>query len=72
MSLKPTKNIAFVFKLLVIYLEFSKPLQKRIKTTEELTKDNTNLTQILALNYGGRGEITMAVNNINHNKVKKN
>jgi len=44
--------------------EFSKPLQKRIKKTEELTKDNTNLTQILALNYGGRAEITMAVNTL--------
>ena len=44
--------------------EFSKALQKRIKTTEELTKDNTNLTQILALNYGGRAEITHAVNQL--------
>ena len=43
---------------------FSKPLQQRIKQTEELTKDNTNLTQILALNYGGRAEITMAVNDL--------
>ena len=44
--------------------EFSQPLQKRIKQTEELTKLNTNLTQILALNYGGRAEITMAVNQL--------
>ena len=44
--------------------EFSKPLQKRIKKTEELTKDNNNLIQILALNYGGRAEITMAVNTL--------
>ena len=44
--------------------EFSKPLQKRIKKTEELTKNNTNLRQILALNYGGRAEITMAVNSL--------
>jgi len=44
--------------------EFSKSLQKRIKETEELTKDNNNLTHILALNYGGRAEITMAVNNL--------
>jgi len=44
--------------------EFSKPLQKRIKKTEELTKDNSNLIQILALNYGGRAEITMAVNTL--------
>ena len=44
--------------------EFSKPLQKRITETEELTKTNTNLTQILALNYGGRAEITSAVNTL--------
>jgi undecaprenyl diphosphate synthase len=43
---------------------FSKPLQKRILETQELTKDNTNLTQILALNYGGRAEITYAVNSL--------
>jgi undecaprenyl diphosphate synthase len=43
---------------------FSKALQKRIKETEELTKDNTRLTQILALNYGGRAEITNAVNHL--------
>ena len=43
---------------------FSKALQKRIKETEELTKGNTSLTQILALNYGGRAEITQAVNTL--------
>ena len=43
---------------------FSKALQKRIKATEELTKNNTSLTQILALNYGGRSEITHAVNTL--------
>lgn len=43
---------------------FSKSLQKRIKKTEELTKDNKSLTQILALNYGGRAEITHAVNTL--------
>lgn len=44
--------------------EFSASLKKRIKDTEELTKTNTNLTQILALNYGGRAEITLAVNRL--------
>jgi len=43
---------------------FSKSLQKRIRETEELTKSNTSLTQILALNYGGRAEITHAVNTL--------
>ncbi len=43
---------------------FSKSLQKRIRKTEEETQGNTNLTQILALNYGGRAEITFAVNRL--------
>lgn len=43
---------------------FSKTLQKRIKETQERTKNNTSLTQILALNYGGRAEITHAVNTL--------
>jgi len=52
------------FKAIGNIYEFSKPLQKRILQTEELTKTNTNLTQILALNYGGRAEITSAVNTL--------
>jgi len=43
---------------------FSASLQERIKKTEELTRNNTSLTQILALNYGGRAEITHAVNRL--------
>ncbi|WP_309498913.1 polyprenyl diphosphate synthase [Sulfurovum sp.] len=43
---------------------FNKPLRDRIKITEELTRKNTNLIQILALNYGGRAEITSAVNRL--------
>ena len=43
---------------------FSKALQKRIKDTEEATKDHTNLIQILALNYGGRAEIISGVNSL--------
>ncbi|WP_295419698.1 polyprenyl diphosphate synthase [Sulfurovum sp.] len=43
---------------------FSASLQKRIADTEELTRSNTSLTQILALNYGGRAEITAAVNKL--------
>lgn len=41
---------------------FSKKLQKRIIDTQEATKDNSKLTQILALNYGSRAEIVDAVN----------
>lgn len=43
---------------------FSSALQKCIRDTEEVTKDNTNLIQVLALNYGGRAEITTAVNSL--------
>ncbi|MBT8348259.1 MAG: di-trans,poly-cis-decaprenylcistransferase [Sulfurovum sp.] len=52
------------FKAIGCLDQFSKSLQKRITKTEELTKANTNLTQILALNYGGRSEITLAVNKL--------
>lgn len=43
---------------------FSKSLQERIRYTESMTKTHTSLTQILALNYGGRDEITGAVNRL--------
>ncbi len=43
---------------------FSQKLQERIRKVEEQTKHNTTLTQILALNYGGRAEITAAVNQL--------
>jgi len=52
------------FKAIGALDEFSKALQKRIAKTEELTSNNTNLTQILALNYGARSEITFAVNTL--------
>ena len=42
----------------------SPKLQQRIKETTEATKNNTDLTHILALNYGGRAEITLAVNRL--------
>jgi len=44
--------------------KFTKALQDRIRITEELTKGNKSLTQILALNYGGRSEIVSAVNSL--------
>jgi len=43
---------------------FSKSLQNRINNTQKLTQNNTSLTQILALNYGGRAEITSTVNTL--------
>jgi len=41
--------------------KFSKKLQKRIEETKEKTKNFTKLTQVLALNYGSRNEITRAI-----------
>lgn len=44
--------------------KFSKTLQNTIKITKQKTKNNTALTQILALNYGARDEIVRACNKI--------
>ncbi len=44
--------------------KFSKTLRDQINSIEEKTKNNSSLTQVLALNYGGRDEIVRAVNTI--------
>jgi len=41
--------------------KFSDKLKKRIESTKEATKNFKKLTQVLALNYGSRDEITRAV-----------
>ena len=41
---------------------FSKRLKETIAKTKELTKNNTSLTQILALNYGAQDELIRAIN----------
>jgi len=43
---------------------FSVKLQKTISDLKEKTKNNTRLTQVLALNYGARDEIVRAVNSL--------
>jgi len=48
--------------------KFSNKLKKRIQVTKEKTKNNKKLTQILALNYGSKNEITRAVKKL----IKKN
>jgi undecaprenyl diphosphate synthase len=48
--------------------KFSNKLKDRIEYTKEVTKNNKKLTQVLALNYGSRDEITRAVKKM----VKKN
>ena len=40
---------------------FSNQLRETIEKTKELTKNNSNLVQILALNYGARDEIVRSV-----------
>ena len=49
--------------------ELSEDIVKSIEDLEEATKDNTGLTFTIALNYGGRDEITRAVRKISE-KVK--
>ncbi len=44
--------------------KFSDKLKKRIEITKEKTKNNKKLTQVLALNYGSKNEITRAVKKI--------
>jgi undecaprenyl diphosphate synthase len=43
---------------------FSKGLKKAIKNLKEATKNNSKLTQIIALNYGAQDEIVRAVNSL--------
>lgn len=51
-----------------------KVLQKKMEQVEEMTKDNTGTVVTLAINYGGRDEITRAVKTIGkeieNNKLK--
>jgi len=48
--------------------KFSDKLKKRIEYTKEVTKNNKKLTQVLALNYGSKDEITRAIKKL----IKKN
>ncbi len=52
--------------------KFSPKLQQRINYTKEVTKNNTRLTQVLALNYGGRDEIVRACRRAKKAKVELN
>jgi len=52
--------------------KFSKKLQNRIKITKEKTKNFTKLTQVLALNYGSKDEITRAVKKLCENNEEIN
>jgi len=50
--------------------KFSKSLQKTIKDVEEKTASCTGLTQVLALNYGSRDELTRAFKKVVENKLE--
>ncbi len=52
------------FKAIGDTTKFSKALREQIISIEEQTKNNSSLTQVLALNYGGRDEIVRAVNRV--------
>lgn len=43
---------------------FSTPLKEKIAYTQEATKDNKGLNQVLALNYGARNELSRAIQKI--------
>jgi undecaprenyl diphosphate synthase len=58
------------FKAIGDRSKFSKNLQKIIRETEEKTAHCTGLTQILALNYGSRDEITRAVQKLNEQNLE--
>ena len=46
------------------YHEFSTKLSEKIKQAEQLTRDNTGLVLVMAINYGGRWDITQATRRI--------
>lgn len=58
------------FKAIGDLSKFSKKLQKIIQDTQEKTSHCSGLTQILALNYGSRDEITRAVKKLNKQNLE--
>ena len=58
------------FKAIGNLTKFSKKLQTIITEVEEKTKNCTGLTQVLALNYGSRDEITRAVKKVVEKKLE--
>jgi len=58
------------FKAIGDLSKFSKSLQKTIKKVEEKTASCTGLTQVLALNYGSRDELTRAFKKMSENKLE--
>lgn len=59
------------FQIIGDISRFSQKLQKKIKDSEELTKNNTDMVLSIAANYGGRWDITQATKHIAE-KVQNN
>jgi len=59
------------FQIIGDVSRFSAKLQKKIKESETLTQDNTDMVLSIAANYGGRWDITQATKQIAE-KVKNN
>ena len=59
------------FQIIGDVSRFSAKLQKKIKESETLTQDNTDMVLSVAANYGGRWDITQATKQIAE-KVKNN
>jgi undecaprenyl diphosphate synthase len=60
------------FRIIGDLSKFSKSLQKTIDNTIEKTKNNSGMTQILAINYGSQDEIVRAVNSIKKETITQN
>ena len=58
------------FKAIGDLSKFSKKLQKIIQDTEEKTASCTGLTQVLALNYGSRDEMTRAMQKVHDQNLE--
>jgi undecaprenyl diphosphate synthase len=59
------------FKAIGNLKEFSESLQDMIRHIEEETRHNTALTQVMALNYGSKYEITDTINQLISNGKKE-
>lgn len=51
--------------------KFEKDIQEKIKKGKELTENNTGITVVFALNYGGRDELLRAVTGLVKQKLKQ-
>jgi len=61
-ELKTFKANNVKFEIIGDISKFSNSLQKAILEVKKQTKNHTGMTQVLAINYGSRDEITRAIN----------